>query len=386
VRIIRRNKPFLPKILWLILVLLILSSAESRASLSAALPDQRPANPDASDEAADTLNYLYTISGRGIISGQHDYLESPDEWSEKIRRLTGQHAGMHGYELGAIMKQSRLTIEKQRLAVVDSAIAWSRSGGLVTMTFHQSVPGKCACWSNVKTSMSQKVFDKYVTPGTPQYEQLIADLDDVAVYLGMLRDANVPVLWRPYHEMNGDWFWWGKKSNFAALWHIMYERFVNVHKLNNLLWVWSPNAPNRWSDPYELTYPGADQVDVLAVDIYDNDYQMSHYDQIVELAGGKPVAIGESGELPSDTVLKNQPKWAYMMTWAEMLTSRNSAKAIKSYYSHEKTLKRDAVALRAKRTGKAPPSLAGVFEPIWNPVPLIGLQGHGPLLGRQGIE
>lgn len=302
-----------------------------------------PINSQATVEAVTVLQHLYAISGVNIISGQHDYLESPDEWNNQVKGLTGKYPGLHGYEFGAIMDQSDSQMAAQRQQVVNSAIAWNQAGGLVTITFHENIPGTCLCWSNVKKEMSQADFDKYVTSNTPQYNQLIADLDKAAVYLGKLRDAGVPVLWRPYHEMNGGWFWWGKKSNFPALWNIMYDRFVNVHKLNNLLWVWSPNAPNAGSDSYQATYPGKSKVDVLAVDIYDNDYHPDYYTKIVELANGKPVAVGENGELPSKSILNNQPKWAYLMTWGKMLADNNAKEEITSFYTNPKLLTRDSI-------------------------------------------
>ncbi|MNI07530.1 Mannan endo-1,4-beta-mannosidase precursor [compost metagenome] len=313
-----------------------------------------PVNPSASAEAKGVLQYLYDISGSYMLSGQHDYLESPDEFNDLIKSKTGQYAGIHGYELGPIMNQSSETVASQRQEVVNSAIKWHQAGGLVTITFHQSVPGKCKCWSNVKTQMSQSEFNQWVTPGTTAYKKLITDLDEVAVYLKQLKEAKVPVLWRPYHEMNGDWFWWGKKNNYSTLWNIMFDRFVNTHKLNNLLWVWSPNAPNASSDPYESTYPGSDKVDVLAADIYDHDYQQTYYDQLVELAKGKPVAIGENAEIPSHDIIQNQPKWAYMMTWGQMLNDNNTSLHIKSFYAHSKVLTRGFVPKRNEAASQNP--------------------------------
>lgn len=301
-----------------------------------------PINSQATVEAKDVLRQLYAISGVSTISGQHDYLESPDEWTNQVKDWTGKFPGLHGYELGAILNQSQSQAAAQRQKVVQSAIAWHQAGGLVTLSFHQSIPGTCLCWSNVQKKMSQADFDKYVTPGTTEYGKLLKDLDEAAVYLGKLKDAGVPVLWRPYHEMNGDWFWWGKKNNFDALWNIMYDRFVRVHKLNNLLWVWSPNAPNEHADPYTSTYPGASKVDVLAVDIYDNDFNPDYYNQILQLANGKPVAIGENGEIPSAAILKDQPKWAYFMTWGKMVSENNHKDEIKSFFSNSKLLHRES--------------------------------------------
>lgn len=183
-------------------------------------------------------------------------MESPDELSNKVQKISQAYVGVHGYEMGAISGQSDATEAAQRKNVVDSAIRWDRSGGIVTMTFHEALPGRPLTWANVQAKVSQAEFNKYVTPGTAQYNLLIADLDKVAVSLKQLRDAGVPVLWRPYHEMNGDWFWWGNKTNFNQLWNIMYDRFTNTHQLNNLLWVWSPNAPNSYTVPYTPKYPG----------------------------------------------------------------------------------------------------------------------------------
>ncbi|MFC3748871.1 glycosyl hydrolase [Paenibacillus sp. GCM10012306] len=300
-----------------------------------------PVNPSASPEASRLLQYLTELSGQGIISGQHDYLENPDEFNNKLKSASGKYALLHGYELGALNHQSPKTIAKQRQAVVDSAIKWYEGGGIVAMTFHQNLPGTSPIWSNVSMKLSQEQFNAYVTPGTSQYNSLIAELDDIAVYLGKLRDAGVPVLWRPYHEMNGDWFWWGDKSNFAALWNLVYDRFTHIHKLDNLLWVWNPNAPGPTAGPYSEYYPGSDTVDVLAADIYNNDYKQAYYDGLLELAGSKPIGIGESGELPDPEVLaKTQSRWVYMMTWGKMLTGNNSAQQIQSFMGSPYTVSR----------------------------------------------
>lgn len=314
-----------------------------------------PSNPGASQEAADLLGYLSELSGKGILSGQHDYLESPDEYSGKLRNASGEYAVLHGYELGAINNQSKATIAKQRQAVVDSAIRWHDSGGIVAMTFHQNLPGTDPEWANVHMTLSQEQFNPYVTPGTPQYKSLIASIDEIAVYLKELRDAGVPVLWRPYHEMNGDWFWWGHKDNFSALWNIMYNRLTVTHKLNNLLWVWNPNAPNEWSDAYEPYYPGADKVDILAADIYNNDFRQSYYEKLLILADGKPIGIGESGELPDASVLaQTQGEWVYMMTWGKMLTENNTLRQIQSFMGNSYTVTREdyAKALEQKNAQK----------------------------------
>ncbi|MFP4978180.1 glycosyl hydrolase [Paenibacillus sp. CN-4] len=329
------------------------------ARTGAAVPSGQPVkpiNPDASPEARELLEELSSLSGKGMISGQHDYLESPDEFSNKLNQTAGQHALLHGYELGPINNQSKSTIAWQRQNVVDSAIRWHDQGGIVAMTFHQALPGRSPAWSNVTMPLSQNMFDAYVTPGTPEYKQLISDLDEVAGYLKQLKEAGVPVLWRPYHEMNGGWFWWGQKDNFTALWDLMYNRFTGTHQLNNLLWVWNPNAPNEWADPYETHFPGIGKVDILAADIYNNDFKQSYHDDLLKLAGGKPIAIGESGELPDpDLMAGKQNQWVYMMTWGKMLTENNSTQDIKKFMTHPFTVSMEK-RLSVPSPGKTAPA------------------------------
>lgn len=331
-------------------------------------------NLSASPEARKLLKDLKELSGKGILTGQHDYLEEPDKFNDELKKTTGNYAVLHGYELGAINNQSPETIARQRQAVVDSAKKWYNNGGIVAMTFHQSLPGTTPDWSHVSMNLDQSKFNAYVTPGTPQYKSLIADLDEVASYLGQLRDAGVPVIWRPYHEMNGGWFWWGKKSNFKSLWDIMYDRFVNTHQLNNLLWTWNPNAPNEWSDPYLPYYPGADKVDILAADIYNNDFKQSYYDSLLTLADGKPIAIGESGELPDPELIEgNQKKWVYIMTWGKMLKENNSSQTINEFMDAEYTKSReDKVLTLPVNLGTAPISRNSLKGEYFNNTNLTG--------------
>ncbi|MDQ0494050.1 glycosyl hydrolase, partial [Paenibacillus brasilensis] len=137
----------------------------------------QPVNEDASTQVRELYSYLLNISGEKIITGQHDYLESPDELSNKVQKISQAYVGVHGYEMGAISGQSAATEAAQRKNVVDSAIRWSRAGGIVTMTIHEALPGRPLTWDNVQTKLSQTEFDKYVTPDTTQNNLLIADLD-----------------------------------------------------------------------------------------------------------------------------------------------------------------------------------------------------------------
>lgn len=93
-------------------------------------------------------------------------------------------------------------------------------------------------------------WDMALTQGTAEYDKLIAGMDKGAKALLELQKAGVPVIWRPFHETDGGWFWWSKggSENFKKLWRIMYERYTNYWGLNNLIWIcgYSGEVTNGW--------------------------------------------------------------------------------------------------------------------------------------------
>ena len=90
-----------------------------------------------------------------------------------------------------------------------------------------------------------------------------------------------------------------------------YDYLTRHHQLNNLLWVWNTNAPRDIPGDeafdYDLFFPGHEYVDILAADVYRNDYKQSHHDDLIQLAGNKTIALGEVGGLPDPEILSEQP-------------------------------------------------------------------------------
>jgi mannan endo-1,4-beta-mannosidase len=125
----------------------------------------------------------------------------------------------------------------------------------------------------------------------------------------------------------------------------MYERLAGHHGLDNLIWVWSANAPGGNAGPYADYFPGRDRVDVLGVDIY-HGFKQEYYDDLVALAAGKPVVLGEVGQLPSPALLNAQPRWVWFMEWNNMLTRSNPPEAVQSLYNDPRTLTRDEIQLK----------------------------------------
>lgn len=332
-----------------------------------ALRAQEPVNPNASPEARALLRYLYSISGRYTLAGQHNYPNTIARWTDRAYDFTGKYPALFGQDFGfegGIDKDSVLA----RPALVEEAKRQWRNGAVVTFTWHAVPPTQdepVSFRESVQGHLTDFEWSELVTPGTSLYNRWCAQVDLIAGFLRQLRDARVPVLWRPYHEMNGGWFWWGGrkgKSGSAALYRQMFDRLVNYHKLDNLIWVWNPNAPGTGSigpGSYADFFPGHEYVDVLAVDIY-GEFKTSHYDDLLALAAGKPIALGEVGAVPSPAVLKEQPKWAWFMTWSEIVEVGNPVEALQATYNAPTTLSRDdprvAEPLAAIRKASADPA------------------------------
>jgi mannan endo-1,4-beta-mannosidase len=123
---------------------------------------------------------------------------------------------------------------------------------------------------------------------------------------------------------------------------MMFDRFVNYHKLNNLIWVWNTNAPrqliNDEAYAYEDYFPGLDCVDVLAADVYHSDYRQSHHDELVTLGKGKLIALGEVGEVPTPDVLARQPMWTWFMIWGNFVNTHNTPQQIRALYSYPRVV------------------------------------------------
>ena len=98
---------------------------------------------------------------------------------------------------------------------------------------------------------------------------------------------------------------------------MMYDRLVNFHGLNNLIWVFNTNEFKDGVDPHDRYYPGDDVVDIIATDVYTEGFSMENYEQMLELAGNKPIALGEVGQVPGPDIIEEQPKWTWFMQWGD---------------------------------------------------------------------
>lgn len=302
-----------------------------------------PVNPNISTEARRLLSYIYSIKGKQIISGQHSYPYQPNRHIDSVKAITGKQPALWGNDFIWSGTQDK------GQDIVNEAIKKYKEGRIICLMWHQGRPidNPPYGWKeSVQAKLTDEQWNELVTPNTELNKRWLKQIDQVAVWLKQLQDAKVPVLWRPYHEMNGVWFWWGNKrgkNGLSKLWRMMYDRYTNYHKLNNLIWVWGANGPRDLPEDeafaYKYFYPGANYVDILGTDIYNADYEQKDYNELLALAKGKPIALTEVGELPKPVILKYQPEWVWFMVWGDWLWTHNPRSLVKEIYARPETIK-----------------------------------------------
>lgn len=305
----------------------------------------KPVNENASKEACQLLDYLYAAAGHRIITGQHTQT-NPMEEIDYLYRITGKKPKLRGFEMLAYSpninyedaSQACLTEVYENRDTMDTAIRWAKeSDGIVTLSFHWFSPigGRDKSFYTEHTDFDAS---RVLVDNTPERTAFYHDMDVIAKELQRFQKEGIPVLWRPFHESDGSWFWWGAKGSEVAkeLYRLMYDYYTHVYHLDNLLWVWNCRL--------EQGYPGDDYVDVISVDVYlekysPTDYGKEYQELIQATSRNKVAALAEVGYLP-DIHLLEQSKvpWAYFMTWSKEFCigeQYNRQEAFRAMYQSE---------------------------------------------------
>lgn len=208
------------------------------------------------------------------------------------------------------------------------------AGSIPTVTWHWNVPevvnGEVVD-NGLLTYNNTFSPNEALTPGTKQNEIIEADIKKLAGYMKLLQEANIPILFRPFHEAAGDytwgaWFWWGKDGVEATidLWNYLRNKLETEYGLNNLIWVWTMQTSNAGEmadvDLIRSAYPGDDVVDIVGVDLYPSEAMTDQTDQFnlvnTVINGKKIVTLSEVGNLIDPTIAaENNSLWSYFMNW-----------------------------------------------------------------------
>ncbi len=279
-------------------------------------------NPNADEITKEVYNYICENFGTYIISCQQEstWMGTPDYEMNHIEKITGKLPAMRGldYMNGDFDGVNRRAIE------------WWEKGGLVSICWHTGINGK-----GYQESLNDTPdFDKLLTEGTAEYNDMMKNWDKAAKALQELRDKGIPVLWRPFHEFDGQWFWWGKggSQNFIKLWQMMYDRFTNDFGLTNLIWVlgYSGEVKSGW-------YVGDDYCDIIGSDTYDNSTNVKAWKRLEKVTdGGKPLTFHECGNLPTIEKFESDGCiWSWFMVWHTDYIIGNDQDNLKNVYNSE---------------------------------------------------
>lgn len=306
-------------------------------ALSGCLPAYATlSNPNADASAKTVMAFLNSIDGSFILAGQQENYTSTTAQMERIKRVTGKLPAVRGFDL-----------REDAINPVDEARrAWYAHGQIVSMSWHAGAPPLPDSYDNSIKSVDGGIA-AVLTPGTDQNLAFMQRLDAVADKLTILRRAGVPVLWRPFHEMTGDWFWWSKSgpAEFIRLWRFTHAYLTKEKQLHNLIWVWSTA---RVADP--AWYPGDDVVDIGGCDTYlaptsGNDMQPwaeSVAALRTTLRSLKPMALTENDIIPHPTKLFEAGyNFIWFLTWRDQWLSTNGDPHLKMVYNHEFVLTAD---------------------------------------------
>ncbi len=285
---------------------------------------QEPVNKNASEKAKELLNYLSGIAGKKIITGQHTQTKPMEEISY-IHDITGKWPKLRGFELLSYSPninfqdagQECITEVYENQGTVDTAIEWAKnSDGIAALCFHWFSPlgGRDKSFYAKNTDFDAA---RVLMEGTKEREAFFHDMDVIAEQLERFQKEDIPVLWRPFHEADGTWFWWGAKGPEVAreLYKLMFDYYTKEKHLDHLLWVWNCRLKEG--------YPGDDYVDIVSVDVYlqeyaPTDYKKEYADLVRGTTDGKVAALAEVGYLPDVKLLEeSHVPWAFYMTWSK---------------------------------------------------------------------
>ena len=315
-------------------------------------------NPNADENTKRLYKFLCDIYGKYSLAGQYaDEGRSSSEY-EKITAKTGKTFAVLGLDMGNYSLGSKAHGAESK--TVEYAYDWYKNaGGIVQLCWHWTTPedyavnaGDQPWYSSFYKEGSKLDLDKIMNgEDDAAYQLLMDDIDNMANELARLRDAGVPVLWRPLHEAAGGWFWWGncEPESYKKLWNVMYDKMTNEHNLTNLIWVWNGQDP-AW-------YPGDETVDINGWDIYAGNHvdssQSGRFDDMATNYGTKTklIALTENGcVMDPDKVFNDNARWLFWGTWSDPFTMKlgvvindeyTTVELLTKAYNHERVLTLD---------------------------------------------
>ncbi|WP_239618093.1 glycosyl hydrolase [Cohnella mopanensis] len=325
-------------------------------------------DPNATANTRSLFLYLNNTRGKQVLFGHQHATDvgitltpSGDGLQSEVKNSVGDFPAVFGWDTLSLEGKEKPGVlgnfEQSRANLTESVRAVHKIGGIVTLSSH--MPNFVTGGSFNDTTGS---VVEHILPGGDKNAEYNAFLDNIALFANNVKDDNgnlIPILFRPFHEQNGGWFWWGAKttstSQYVEIFRYTVEYLRDKKGVHNFLYTFSPNGTFGGAESsYMTTYPGDDYVDVLGMDQYDNQQTpgtegflnglVADLKMISKLADskGKIATFSEFGYSPAgmlttgnaDThwftkllnAIKSDPdakRIAYMQTWANFGLGNN---------------------------------------------------------------
>lgn len=338
---------------FLLLTVLMLASTELWAK------NNQPIDSKATRETKALYENLGKLSKGHVLFGHQDATAYGHGWTgdpnrSDVKSVTGSHPAVIGMDINSITSGgSKEVTEKAKETLRKNVVDTYNRGGLTTICWHFSNPVSGGGF-NWRDSVSLPAV-KYIIPGGEahaQYKKILDDVADWALSLKGSDGALVPLIFRPYHEFDGDWFWWGRshctREEFIALWRFTVSYLRDTKNVHNFLYAFSPDNRFLTEAEYLDRYPGDQWVDMLGTDNY-GDMGRDRYDidtaakklKIVSdyaIKTGKLASFTETGleSIPdstwwTETLIKTLRK--YPMNISYVLVWRNDSRSPTHFYA-----------------------------------------------------
>ena len=231
-----------------------------------------PIDANAHERVKALYENLHAGIGTGIFFGHQDALAYGVQWKtghnrSDIKDVCGAYPAVFGWDVSKL-GQRPFNIDTVDFEQMREWIAFAyKQGGINTISWHMDNPATGGdSWDN-------RPAVKAILPGGEKHDFYREKLDLFAAFVGSLKAGGqpIPIIFRPFHEHTGGWFWWGNKSctpeEYKALWHFTVQYLRDEKEVHNLLYAYSTDVFDSEA-AYLERYPGDEYIDILGFDDY----------------------------------------------------------------------------------------------------------------------
>ncbi len=233
---------------------------------------------NATPETKALFQNLDKLSRRHTLFGHQHATEYGHGWygeedRSDVKSVVGSHPAVIGIDFSGFSGRTPEQIKKAKDELRKNVVDTYNRGGVTTVAWHFSNPvsGGGFYW---KDSVSLPAV-KYIIPGGQaheEYKNILAGIGEWAHSIKGKDGELVPLIFRPYHEFDGEWFWWGaahcSKEEFISLWRFTVSYLRDSLQVHNFIYAFTPD--NRFNSETEFLerYPGDAWVDMVGMDNY----------------------------------------------------------------------------------------------------------------------